>query len=250
MDKLPLRRRSASALLAALFALAIGSHAAHAEENFKRIALQYLAALGDPNATSGTGAEAWGMWTIDPGPRGVRLESFGQLKATGGVAPAGWSFNADDWWLEENGLIMEPPDFAVAPGKYLVTGDREVTSVLTIHAVDKDGSQRWELDKGAKLYDVTHLPCRSARYRPASKGASCSPSKAKASDFRVPAGAAMPAVEGCSKQDYAVLFVIGVRPQWPRLRKTTSAPDASSRSDRGSGAASVWNRNWSYSTLA
>ena len=37
----------------------------------------------------------------------------------------------------------------------------QVTTVLTVH---KDG--RWELDKGT-LYDVTHLPCRSARYTPA-----------------------------------------------------------------------------------
>lgn len=215
MDKSQSKLRTASALWATLLALACWSNAVHAEDTFQRIPLQYLAALGDPNATSGTGAEAWGLWTIDPGPRGVRLENFKQLSATGGVAPAGWSFNADDWWLEENGLIMEPPDFPVQPGKYLVTGDREVTSVLTIHAADKNGTQRWELDKGAKLYDVTHLPCRSARYTPAANGAStqrkaCSPSNAKPSGFRVPAGAAMPAVEGCNKQDYAVIFVIGV----------------------------------------
>ena len=51
----------------------------------------------------------------------------------------------------------------VAPKRrYVVTGDREVTSVLTVH---NDG--HWELSKGT-LYDVTHLPCRSARYMPAS----------------------------------------------------------------------------------
>ena len=44
-------------------------------------------------------------------------------------------------------------------GKYLVTGGREVTTTLTVHA---DG--RWELADGATLYDVTHLPCRAARY--------------------------------------------------------------------------------------
>ena len=210
MNTLQKGLRTASAVLATVLAVVVCPLGVQAEETFKRIPLQYLAALGDRNATSGTGAEAWGLWTIDPGPRGVRLENLEQLKAASGVAPAGWTFNADDWWLEENGLIMEPPDFAVQPGKYLVTGDREVTSVLTIHAIDKDGTQRWELDKGAKLYDVTHLPCRSARYTPATKGNSCSPSKAKVSDFRVPAGASMPVVEGCSKQDYAVLFVIGV----------------------------------------
>ena len=44
-------------------------------------------------------------------------------------------------------------------GKYLVTGDREVTTVLTVQA---DGTN-WELLEGT-LHDVTHLPCRSARY--------------------------------------------------------------------------------------
>jgi hypothetical protein len=69
---------------------------------------------------------------------------------------------------------------------------------------------RWELDGGAKLYDVTHLPCRSARYTPVPGQAACSPERARTSDFPVKPGAAMPAIEGCVKQDYAVLFVIGV----------------------------------------
>ena len=105
---------------------------------------------------------------------------------------------------------MEAPDFPLPAGKYLVTGDREVTTVLTIHPKGKDGTQRWELAEGAKLYDVTHLPCRSARYTPAGNGAVCSPAKARPKDFPVTPGAAMPAVAGCKKQDYAVLFVIGV----------------------------------------
>ncbi len=48
-------------------------------------------------------------------------------------------------------------------GQYLVTGDREITSVLTVHPASADGQQRWELADGATLYDVTHLRCRSAR---------------------------------------------------------------------------------------
>jgi hypothetical protein len=138
------------------------------------------------------------------------LERFEQLQAAGGTAPAKWQFNTQDWWLEEHGLIMESPDFPLPAGKYLVTGDRAVTTVLTIHPKDADGTQRWELADGAKLYDVTHLPCRSARYAPMSPGAACSPAKARKSDFPVTPGAAMPAVEGCAKQDYAVLFVIAV----------------------------------------
>ena len=43
---------------------------------FKRIPTQFIAALGDPLARSGDGAEQWGLWTVDPGPRGVRLAYF------------------------------------------------------------------------------------------------------------------------------------------------------------------------------
>ena len=181
-----------------------------AETTFTRIPTQFIAALADPGATSGTGAESWGLWRVDPGPRGVRLKDFEQLQASGGAALAQWIFDSKDWWLEENGLMMEKPDFPLPAGKYMVTGDREVTAVLTIHPKDNDGTQRWELDKGATLYDVTHLPCRSARYSPASGANSCSPSKAAQKSFPVTPGAPMPAVEGCNKQDYAVLFVIGV----------------------------------------
>jgi hypothetical protein len=70
---------------------------------------------------------------------------------------------------------MEKPTFPLPPRKYLVTGDRKVTTVLTILAKDKDGNQRWELADGATLYDVTHLGCRSARYTPATAKNSCSP---------------------------------------------------------------------------
>jgi hypothetical protein len=180
-----------------------------AEMKFKRISTQFIAALGDPDATAGNGAQSWGLWRRDPGPRGVRLDRYERLKAAGGVAPAQWRFDSSDWWLEEHGLIMEQPEFPVSPGSYLVTGDREVTTVLTIHAEDAEGNQRWELGGGATLHDVTHLGCRSARYTPATAGA-CSPAKAQMSAFPVSPGGVMPPVEGCNKQDYAVLFVIGV----------------------------------------
>ena len=199
---------SASVALAVLLALALAPAAA--ETKFKRIPMQFIAALGDPGSTSGTGAQLWGIWHADPGPRGIRLENFPQLEQAGGVAPAQWKFDASDWWLEEHGLIIEKPDPHLGAGKYLVTGDREVTSVLTISPPDKDGAQRWELADGAKLYDVTHLPCRSARYAPSNGKNSCSPAKAQSTAFPVAPGAAMPAVEGCAKQDYAVLFVTAV----------------------------------------
>ncbi|CAE7772094.1 unnamed protein product [Symbiodinium sp. CCMP2592] len=174
---------------------------------FSKLPKQYIAAAGDPKASSGTGAEKWGLWTQDPGPRGVRLSGYERLQATGGQAPAGWQFDQADWWLEEHGLIMEKPT-TLPPGKYEVTGDREVTTTLTIFPKDSEGHQRWELADGAKLFDVTHLPCRSARYT----GSGCSPSGAAPADFPVRPGAAMPAVKGCQKQDHAVLFVLSSEP--------------------------------------
>jgi hypothetical protein len=186
-------------------------HASDVDLSKFRILLepQYIAALGETGATSGNGAQAWGLWSQDPGPRGCKLDLYPQLKASG-VAPSQWKFDAADWWLEEHGLIMEKPTFPLPPGKYLVTGDRKVTTVLTIQPKDKDGNQRWELADGATLYDVTHLGCRSARYTPATANNSCSPANVRTTGFPVNPGAAMPVVNGCRKQDYAVLIVVGL----------------------------------------
>jgi hypothetical protein len=89
-------------------------------------------------------------------------------QAAGGISPSGWSFDKvkqlggcsacyfpvvcarltaamqDDWWLEEHGLIMEKPSFPLPVGKYIVTGDREVTTELTI-----EEGNRWSLKEGA-----------------------------------------------------------------------------------------------------
>lgn len=172
--------------------------------DFKPCKTMYIAALGDPQASSGMGAEEWGLWRVDPGPPGVYLKDFSeQLEKTGGVAPAGWQLDEDDWWVEEYGRIMDKPEFPIPCGKYIVTGQREVMTTLT---VGEDGS--WSLEKGS-LYDVTHLPCRAARYRGGS------PVNAKLSDFPVTPGAAMPPIEGTrSKLDYAVVFVVGVPLNW------------------------------------
>jgi hypothetical protein len=105
---------------------------------------------------------------------------------------------------------MEKPTFPLPPGKYLVTGDRNMTTVLTILPKDKDGNQRWELTGNATLYDVTHLECRSARYTPSTSSNSCSPSNVHAKGFPVNPEVAMPVVNGCHKQEYAVLIVIGL----------------------------------------
>ena len=182
-----------------------------ADVTFQSVRTQFIAALGDPGASSGVGAQTWGLWRKDPGPRGVWLKNYKrQLVERDGVAPANWKFDEADWWLDENGLIMEKPVFSVPPGKYIVTGDREAVAMLTIHPEDDKGIQRWELGNAATLYDVTHLPCRSARYTPLddSSTASCSPATAQRSDFPVTPGGPMPVVEGCRKQDYAVLFIV------------------------------------------
>jgi hypothetical protein len=125
-----------------------------AATTFKPIPTQFLAALGNPLAGKGTGAENWGLWTLDPGPRGVRLSNFAQLVANGGMAPAQWKFDENSWWLEEHGLVMEQPVSRVAPGRYVVTGDRAVRTILTIHEKEANGSQAWDLADGAVLYDV------------------------------------------------------------------------------------------------
>jgi hypothetical protein len=104
---------------------------------------------------------------------------------------------------------MEQPDFPLPAGKYLVTGGREVTTVLTIHPKDEEGTQRWELeDETAVLADVTHLPCRSARFMPAEEGGICSPSNVPVVAFPISPGGVLPEVQACQKQTYSVLLVI------------------------------------------
>jgi hypothetical protein len=191
----------------AVAALPAAAWAAVDFKQFKRVPTQYIAALGQRDATSGNNAETWGLWRQDPGPRGVRLKAFDRLQND--VAPAGWHLDKNGWWLEEHGLLMEAPDFPIPAGQYVVTGDREATSVLTVHPASPEGKQGWELADGATLYDVTHLRCRSALYTPA-KGGSCTPKAAREGDFPVSPGAAMPPVADCAKQDYQVLIVVAL----------------------------------------
>lgn len=168
--------------------------------------MQFIAALGEPNANQGyfdpqSTQSAWGLWMQDPGPRGVWIRDYNKLVANDSKASAGWTFDSHDWWLDEHGIIMENPKFPLQPGRYLVTGGRSVTTGLTI-----DANGKWKLDDQHTLFDVTHLPCRSARYRPDQGG---SPRTANLADFPVKAGAEMPNVEGCKKQDYSVLLLVG-----------------------------------------
>jgi hypothetical protein len=200
------RRKFGIGLMAAL----VAPSSVKAAANFKPVATQFLAALADPAAKSGTGAETWGLWIVDPGPRGVRLDQFEKLKANGNVAPAEWKYDPAHWWLEEHGLIMEEPAPSVPAGRYMVTGDRTVETVLTIFPKDAKGAQRWELGDGATLYDVTHLRCRAARYTASAGSKGCTPGMVDANRFPVPPGDKMPLISGCDTQDYAVLFIVGI----------------------------------------
>jgi len=134
-------------------------------------------------------------------------------------AAAGWEFDPESFWIDENGLLMEKPVFNLEPGHYLVTGEREVVTVLSVHEKAPDGTQRWELANGATLEEITHLPCRSARYTPVKENYikttndqsnQCSPLNAPLSEFKVPPGSPMPPIEHCAKQDFRVLIVIGL----------------------------------------
>jgi hypothetical protein len=201
-------------MLSVLAMMVAAQQAAYAADDyrsrFKPVPTQYIAVLADPDASSGDNAQTWGLWPLDPGPRGVRLDNYDDLLKAGGVAPAQWQFDSSQWWLEENGLIMEAPEFPLPPGEYLVTGGRKVLTALTIHPADENGNSRWELDHGASIYDVTHLGCRSAVYTPAAGENSCTPENAPRNAFRVAPGDPMPPVPGCHKQDYAVLIVVGM----------------------------------------
>lgn len=195
--------------LAALY-LCLAPALVHAEEMTVRVPTQYIAALGDPASTSGNDAQTWGLWPVDPGPRGVWISDFENLVARGGLAPAGWRFEDDGWWLEEHGLIMEGPQFPLPAGRYVVTGARETTAVLTVAEADAEGNQAWSLDQGATIYDVTHLRCRAALYTPREEGASCTPDNTPTEVFPMSPGIAMPTVQDCTKRDYQVLIVIGM----------------------------------------
>ena len=52
------------------------------------------------------GAESWGLWRQDPGPRGVWLRDYEkELIQSNGVAPRGWKFDQNDFWIEEHGML-------------------------------------------------------------------------------------------------------------------------------------------------
>ena len=201
------RRAWLTSALATLFTARFAPPAMAVE--YKRIPTQYIAALAPDGATSGTGAETWGLWREDPGPIGVWLRFYKKLREVGGIGPTGWRFDIDDWWLDENGLIMKAPDFPMPAGQYYVTNGERHISLLTVEAPDENGSQGWSLSDDKTIAHVTHGPCRSARYTPEGETATCSPENANQNVFPLAPGDSPPPVTGCHKKEYAVLIVFG-----------------------------------------
>lgn len=181
-----------------------------AQSKIRRIRTQYIATLAPSGAKSGTGAETWGLWRVDPGPIGVWLRFYQTLQKAGNIAPSGWHFDIDDWWLDENGLIMKTPEFPMPAGKYYVTNGEEHISLLTVEKPNGDGKQSWSLSDDKTIANVTHGPCRSARYTPEGETGTCSPKDADRAVFPLKPGQAPPPVIGCSRKQYGVLIVFGL----------------------------------------
>ena len=190
--------------------LASASSTLLAQTRIRRIQTQYIATTAPAGATSGTSAETWGIWTVDPGPIGVWLRFYQSLQKAGNIAPSGWRFNINDWWLDENGLIMKSPEFPIPAGQYYVTNGEQHFSLLTIQHPDAAGKQTWSLSDDKTIGNVTHGPCRSARYTPKTGLGTCSPKDANRAAFPLKPGESPPLVRGCNRKQYAVLIVFGL----------------------------------------
>ena len=197
-------------LIASAGAAVLSAHPAIAQTGIRRIPTQYIAALAPDNATKGSGAQHWGLWRTDPGPLGVWLKDYEAMQAAGGIGPTGWEFDTDDWWLDENGLLMMPPEFPMPAAQFYVTNGRANISLLTVEKPDADGNQTWSLTGGMNIKGVTHGPCRSARYTPQAASGTCTPAQAPQEVFPLEPGASPPSVTGCDRKEYAVLIVFGV----------------------------------------
>ena len=92
----------------------------------------------------------------------------------------------------------------------MVTNAVDNISVLTVENPDVDGNQFWRLSWGRTLGEITHLKCRSARFRPLAKGGDCSPKLADQSAFPLQPDQDPPEVANCSREVYAVPIIFAV----------------------------------------
>lgn len=95
-------------------------------------------------------------------------------------------------------------------GEYHVTTGEELISLLTVEEPDLEGKQAWSLSDDKTIANVTHGPCRSARYNTESATGTCSPADADRDVFPLKPGESPPPISGCNRQNYAVLIVFGV----------------------------------------
>ena len=94
---------------------------------------------------------------------------------------------------------MNAPEFPIPARQYYVTNGEENIFLLTVGEADAEGKQAWSLTDDKTIGDVTHGPCRSARYTPESESGSCSPKYADRSAFPLKPSEAPPLVSRCNK---------------------------------------------------
>ena len=105
---------------------------------------------------------------------------------------------------------MKAPEFPMPAGEFYVTNGEENISLLTVEKPDEEGKQAWSLSDGKTIAEVTHGPCRSARYTPKESSGTCSPKNANRMVFPLKPGEAPPYVQGCNRKNYAVLIVFAL----------------------------------------
>ena len=69
------------------------------------------------------------------------LRFYQALQKAGNIALSGWRFDIDDWWLDENGLIMKAPEFPIPARQYYVTSGEGNICLLTVEEADAEGKQ-------------------------------------------------------------------------------------------------------------
>ena len=121
--------------------------------------------------------------------KGCRLERFPWLGEEFQSGPS--RLDLFSKWL------VEAPDFPLTPGRYLVTSSWLNTTVLV-----QSKSGHWSLENGT-VFNVTHLPDTDQMRDKGAQQQQIHPIFLWNLDQK------MPAVQGCVKKGYAVIFVIG-----------------------------------------